>query len=291
VALLSLTLTNPGKKKRLQIMMKNQTFIVLVQFIIINLFCQQHSTCLSFTTSGTTTTSHQIKRSPTIRFQTTNDEEYNDSRRVLFQKSLAMLLFTSTVATTNNPIPSFLLPKASTSYSSSYASAATAPEFVQKYEDFTATKEGWSYKDATVGRSDVTIREGDRVVFDWSGYTIGYFGRPFEAKGGPQGGAFDKDLDYSRTVIGSHKVIPALEQALVTMKPGGVRQVIVPYGPLSYPPEDLEHVKVGPKPTTFSGQRALNFVLENPRVDRTLLLNVKCIRVDKANGSGGFTRG
>ena len=24
---------------------------------------------------------------------------------------------------------------------------------------------------------------GDRVVFDWSGYTIGYFGRPFEAKG------------------------------------------------------------------------------------------------------------
>ena len=48
---------------------------------------------------------------------------------------------------------------------------------------------------------------------------------------------------------------------------------------------------VGPKPTTFSGQRALNFVLENPRVDRTLLFNVKLIRVDKSDGKGGFTRG
>jgi hypothetical protein len=27
------------------------------------------------------------------------------------------------------------------------------------------------------------LKDGDRVVFDWSGYTIGYFGRPFEAKG------------------------------------------------------------------------------------------------------------
>jgi hypothetical protein len=75
------------------------------------------------------------------------------------------------------------------------------------------------------------------------------------------------------------------------MKPGGVRQVIVPYGPLSYPFDDLEHKKVGPKPTTFSGQRALNFVLENPRVDRTLLFNVKLVRVDKKNEKNGFTRG
>jgi hypothetical protein len=25
--------------------------------------------------------------------------------------------------------------------------------------------------------------EGDRVVFNWEGYTIGYYGRIFEAKG------------------------------------------------------------------------------------------------------------
>lgn len=75
------------------------------------------------------------------------------------------------------------------------------------------------------------------------------------------------------------------------MKPGGIRQVIIPYGPLSYPPEDKDHELVGPKPTTFSGMRALNFVLENPRVDRTLLFNVKLIRVDKSDGKGGFIRG
>jgi len=75
------------------------------------------------------------------------------------------------------------------------------------------------------------------------------------------------------------------------MKPGGIRQVIIPYGPLSYPDYDLEHEKVGPKPATFSGQRALNFVLENPRVDRTLLFNVKLIRVDRGDGKGGFIRG
>ncbi len=76
------------------------------------------------------------------------------------------------------------------------------------------------------------------------------------------------------------------------MKVGGIRQVIIPYGSLSYPPRtDMEHDVVGPKPTTFSGMRALNFVLENERVDRTLLFNVKLVRVDRSDGRGGFARG
>jgi hypothetical protein len=58
-----------------------------------------------------------------------------------------------------------------------------APSFVQEYEDFTKTPEGWSYRDVKPGKGDVTVQAGDRVVFDWSGYTIGYFGRPFQAKG------------------------------------------------------------------------------------------------------------
>ena len=33
--------------------------------------------------------------------------------------------------------------------------------------------------------SGETVGPGDCVVFDWFGFTIGYFGRPFEAKGGP----------------------------------------------------------------------------------------------------------
>ncbi len=126
-----------------------------------------------------------------------------------------------------------------------------APKFVQQYEDFTPTPEGWSYKEVKKGtKGGDAAKEGDRVVFDWSGYTIGYFGRPFEAKGGPQGGAFDKDLDYFRTVLGSKTVVTGLECALKGMHPGDIRQVIVPYGPLSYPPEDKEHDAVGPKPTS-----------------------------------------
>lgn len=88
-------------------------------------------------------------------------------------------------------------------------------------------------------------------------------------------------------------MVMGLEQALEGMSVGGVRQVIVPYdGKLSYPQAtDPEHEAVGPKPTTFSGMRALNFVLDNPRVDRTLLFNVKVIRIDRPDGKGGFKRG
>lgn len=170
------------------------------------------------------------------------------------------------------------------------ASAADEADFVQKYADFTETSSGWRYRDVQVGKG-ASPSSGDRVVFDWSGYTIGYFGRPFQAKGGPKGGAFDVDLDYSRTVLGSHEIVLGVEEALQDMRPGGVRQVVVPYGPLSYLPGDSDHTKIGPKPTTFSGYRALNFVLDNPRLDRTLLFNVKLVRIDKPNGQGGFTRG
>jgi FKBP-type peptidyl-prolyl cis-trans isomerase len=167
-----------------------------------------------------------------------------------------------------------------------------APKFVQQYPDFTVSPEGWSFREVTPGKGGAKAALGDRVVFDWSGYTIGYYGRPFQAKGGPQGGAFDKDLDYERTVLGSGKMVKGLESALVGTSPGQVLQIVVPFeNMVSYPADDLDHNRVGPKPSTFSGQRALNFVLENPRIDRTLLFNVKVIRIDKPNAAGGFSRG
>jgi len=50
--------------------------------------------------------------------------------------------------------------------------------------------------------------------------------------------------------------------------------------------------RVGPRPSTFDGMRALNFVLENKQglIDKTLLFNVKLIRIDKSDGQGGFVR-
>lgn len=53
-----------------------------------------------------------------------------------------------------------------------------APKFVQSYDDFIRTSQGWSYRDVNPGKGDYGARNGDRVVFDYSGYTIGYFARP-----------------------------------------------------------------------------------------------------------------
>jgi len=55
---------------------------------------------------------------------------------------------------------------------------------------------------------------------------LSYYGRPYEAKGKTKGGAFDAaDKEYLRFVLGKTSMIPALEEALSTMKPGGIRQV------------------------------------------------------------------
>eukprot|EP00980_Cylindrotheca_fusiformis_P002191 scaffold503_cov81-Cylindrotheca_fusiformis.AAC.1 len=123
--------------------------------------------------------------------------------------------------------------------------ALEPPPNLQAYSDFEMTDE---VKEGSGSSPDW----GDRVVFDWSGYTIGYFGRPFEAKGGPQGGAFDKDLDFSRAELGKGQIVKGLECAMRSMKPGGIRQVLIPYGPLGYPNvkegNDASHDRVGPKP-------------------------------------------
>mmetsp|Transcript_142595 Transcript_142595/g.273910 ORF Transcript_142595/g.273910 Transcript_142595/m.273910 type:complete len:311 (-) Transcript_142595:62-994(-) len=155
--------------------------------------------------------------------------------------------------------------------------------------DFVKLPTGLRYKDAKKGTGKMP-EEGDRVVLDWSGYTIGYFGRPFETKKLRE---IDKVEDpFLRFVIGGGTIIPAFEQGVLGMMEGGVRQLVVPGGPegqnIGYPVSDPSHDKVGPKPSTFSGYQALNFVLQNNGlIDKTLLFNIKLIRVDK---KGTFNR-
>jgi hypothetical protein len=106
-------------------------------------------------------------------------------------------------------------------------------EFLQEYGDFIKTGAGWSYRNVNEG-GGAGARVGDRVVYDWSGYTIGYFGRPFQAKGGPQGGAFDRDLDYYRTVIGSGTIVSGEYFAPpVSCKLCSVSQITPGLGPLT----------------------------------------------------------
>lgn len=65
-----------------------------------------------------------------------------------------------------------------------------------------------------------------------------------------KGGAFTGDnKEYLRFVLGAGEVIPGFDEAVVGMKPGGIRRVVVP-PELGYP--DNDYNKQGPKPTTFS---------------------------------------
>ncbi len=95
-------------------------------------------------------------------------------------------------------------------------------------------------------------------------------------------------------VLGMHVLTTALEQGVLGMSEGGVRQIVVTFTcarfgrvtnlcvrqivvtrpELGYPTSDPAHAKVGTKPSTFSGQRALDFVLQNQElIDKTLLFN------------------
>ncbi|KAH9658477.1 peptidyl-prolyl cis-trans isomerase FKBP19 [Citrus sinensis] len=76
-----------------------------------------------------------------------------------------------------------------------------------RYPDYIETESGLQYK------------------VDWDGYTIGYYGRIFEARNKTKGGSFEgDDKDYFKFRLGSQDVIPAFEEAVSGMALGGVRR-------------------------------------------------------------------
>ncbi|PRQ39763.1 putative peptidylprolyl isomerase [Rosa chinensis] len=145
------------------------------------------------------------------------------------------------------------------------------------YPDYTETESGLQYKDLRAGDGPKP-KVGDTVVIDWDGYTIGYYGRIFEARNKTKGGSFEgDDKAFFKFRVGSQEVIPAFEEAITGMSLGGVRRIIVP-PELGYP--DNDYNKSGPRPTTFSGQRALDFVLGNQGlIDKTLLFDIELIKI------------
>ncbi|KAL6186238.1 hypothetical protein ACLB2K_042359 [Fragaria x ananassa] len=145
------------------------------------------------------------------------------------------------------------------------------------YPDYTETESGLQYKDLRAGNGPKP-KVGDTVVVDWDGYTIGYYGRIFETRNKTKGGSFEgDDKAFFKFRVGSQEVIPAFEEAITGMSLGGVRRIIVP-PELGYP--DNDYNKSGPKPTTFSGQRALDFVLGNQGlIDKTLLFDIELIKI------------
>nr|XP_024376659.1 uncharacterized protein LOC112282811 [Physcomitrium patens] len=145
------------------------------------------------------------------------------------------------------------------------------------YPDYVQTGTGLQFKDLREGTGPVPAA-GNAVVVDWDGYTIGYLGRIFEARNKAKGGSFEgDDKSFFRFKLGNSEVIPAFEEAVATMKVGGIRRIIVP-PELGYPNNDFN--QKGPRPNTFSGQRALDFVLRNQGlIDKTLLFDIELIKV------------
>ena len=113
-------------------------------------------------------------------------EDVLDDNEVSITSRRSAIDTTISTLTTAAVVSLGIIPSTAAQAVTSNPSATTSEkDFLQSYEDFTSTSEGWQYKDIKIGK-DIgggDIKDGDRVVFDWSGYTIGYFGRPFEAKG------------------------------------------------------------------------------------------------------------
>lgn len=60
---------------------------------------------------------------------------------------------------------------------------------------------------------------------------------------------------------------------------GGIRRIVVPQE-IGYPDDNWR--SKGPKPSTFAGERALGFVLENRgMIDKTLLFDIELKNVIK----------
>eukprot|EP00892_Ulva_mutabilis_P008419 jgi/Ulvmu1/594/UM001_0602.1 len=146
-----------------------------------------------------------------------------------------------------------------------------------KFTDYDTTSTGVQYKDLRIGSGD-SPKEGDLCVIDWQGYTIGYYGRIFEARNKPKGSSFTgNDKDYLRLRLGESKMIPAVQDALMDMKVGGVRRLIIPED-AGYPNGDYKTYQ--PSPTTFAGVRTLDFVLKSKGfIDKTLLIDIELLKV------------
>jgi len=147
------------------------------------------------------------------------------------------------------------------------------------YSDYVLTESGLQYKDLRIGAGEKPVK-GDRVVVDWDGYTVGYFGRIIQAKNLSKGGSFEgNDTGFFRFVLGQDPVIKAFEESLYDMKEGGIRRIVVPSGALSYP-ENKTWRKVGPQPGSLSGKNALGFVLVNDgAIDKTLLFDIELLGI------------
>eukprot|EP01023_Acetabularia_acetabulum_P062844 TRINITY_DN7811_c0_g1_i12.p1 TRINITY_DN7811_c0_g1~~TRINITY_DN7811_c0_g1_i12.p1 ORF type:complete len:228 (-),score=37.55 TRINITY_DN7811_c0_g1_i12:159-842(-) len=156
-------------------------------------------------------------------------------------------------------------------------------------DDFQTMQSGLKYLDVREGTGNEP-KAGDLVELHWAGFTSGYQGKRID-------NTSIRDEPYE-FVLGGSDTIQAFQQGIQGMKVGGIRRIEVPGSKpeLSYPRErnqrftselmssDLKLFKYrfGPQPVELGGQRALDFVLDNPTLkdfNRTLVFDIKLLAV------------
>ena len=164
-------------------MVSSAILILLLGYLAAAAAFQSPSTSIIESRLTRTNTAHSRRALLSNEDEDLEEREY-DVQNVLSRRSAIATSVLSTLSIL--PFTAAVAPAIADRGTAEGGGSMYEPKFVQTYDDFTSTSEGWSYKDVKIGNKDDgggELKDGDRVVFDWSGYTIGYFGRPFEAKG------------------------------------------------------------------------------------------------------------
>ncbi|CAG9460132.1 unnamed protein product [Pedinophyceae sp. YPF-701] len=150
-------------------------------------------------------------------------------------------------------------------------------------KDFLTTDSGLKILEVRKGKGD-TPQKGDRVSVHWAGFTAGYQGKRIDNTS-----VRDEPFEWT---IGDGTVIKAFEEAVQRMQAGGLVRIEVPgeKADLTYPVDKSQrfdgfnHYRYGPQPHDFDGQRALDFVYDNPTLqpfNRTLVFDISLLAVRK----------
>ena len=100
-----------------------------------------------------------------------SDNSANENAR---RQALGRLVTFTGAAAASVLTPSYasaLTTDAATSAATEKEGAMYSPKFVQTYDDFKESPEGWSYREVTAGKGE-SAAKGDRVVYDWVSYVM-----------------------------------------------------------------------------------------------------------------------
>ena len=159
-------------------------------------------------------------------------------------------------------------------------------------QDFTTTASGLKVLKVRYGKPGTRApRPGERISVHWSGFTAGYRQHILDNTS-----QRDEPFEW---VLGSGEAIPAFEEAVMNMRPGGLVRVELPGDRMEELGYSLDLQRrfskgftyaVGPQPQDFGGKRALDFVLDNKTFDnspfnRTLVFDIALLAVYPGQGS------